>query len=166
MAIEPDEDAGGPPLLPILNRYKPLGSTREVDFKTTRPCQETWKSHTNQVVADTGSWEQAAAFRMEQSPWVQAYARNDQMGLLIPYDFGGHDHHFEPDFVVRLTDGRMLLVEVKGCEDDQERAKYAGARRWCSAVNHHGQLGAWRFHPCRDPQLLGQELAALAAQAW
>ncbi len=166
VAIEPDEDAGGPPLLPILNRYKPLGSTREVDFKTTRPCQETWKSHTNQVVADTGSWEQAAAFRMEQSPWVQAYARNDQMGLLIPYDFGGHDHHFEPDFVVRLTDGRMLLVEVKGCEDDQERAKYAGARRWCSAVNHHGQLGAWRFHPCRDPQLLGQELAALAAQAW
>ena len=84
------------------------------------------------------------------------------MGLLIPYDFGGHDHHFEPDFVVRLTDGRMLLVEVKGCEDDQERAKYAGARRWCSAVNHHGQLGAWRFHPCRDPQLVGQELAALA----
>ncbi|MBI3948718.1 MAG: DEAD/DEAH box helicase family protein [Armatimonadetes bacterium] len=165
-AIVPDEDAGEPPLLPILNRYKPTGTTREVDFKTTRRCQETQKSHINQVVADTGSWEQAAVFRLEQSPMVQCYARNEQMGLLIPYDFGGHDRHFEPDFVARLTDGRLLIVEVKGFEDDEDRAKYAGARRWCAAVNNHGQLGTWRFHPCRDPQLLGNEVAVLASATW
>ena len=70
-AIEPDDDQGEPPLLPILNRYKPIGSTAEVDFKTTRPCYATIKSHINQVVLDTTTWEQSAAFRLEQSNAVR-----------------------------------------------------------------------------------------------
>jgi type III restriction enzyme len=49
-AIEPDEEQGEPPLVPILNRYKPLGTTAEVDFKTTRPCAPATFSHLNQVV--------------------------------------------------------------------------------------------------------------------
>ncbi len=36
-AIVPDERAGEPPLMPILNRYRPIGSTTGVDFMTTRP---------------------------------------------------------------------------------------------------------------------------------
>ena len=52
-AIEPNDESGEPPLLPILNRYKPIGSTAEVDFKTTRPCHGTLRSHLNQVVLDT-----------------------------------------------------------------------------------------------------------------
>jgi type III restriction enzyme len=69
-AIEPDESQGEPPLLPILNRYKPIGSTGEVNFKTTRSCCGTQKSHVNQVVLDTATWEQSAAFRLEQSDHV------------------------------------------------------------------------------------------------
>ena len=37
-AIQPDDTEGEPPLLPLLNRYKPIGTTADVDFKTTRPC--------------------------------------------------------------------------------------------------------------------------------
>lgn len=51
-AIVPDEAEGEPPLMPILNRYKPIGTTSEVDFKTTRPCHATFKSHIDQVVLD------------------------------------------------------------------------------------------------------------------
>src|SRR5439155_15712510 len=35
-AIEPDEAEGEPPLLPVLNRYKPTGTTAEVNFTTKR----------------------------------------------------------------------------------------------------------------------------------
>jgi type III restriction enzyme len=61
----------------------------------------------------------------------------------------------------RLTDGGTVVLEMKGYEDEPTRAKHAGARRWVSAVNNWGELGVWRFHVCRDPQALGQELAAL-----
>jgi type III restriction enzyme len=54
-AIEPDDDQGEPPLLPMLNRYKPVDSTKEVDFKATRPCYIAIKSHVNQVVLDTST---------------------------------------------------------------------------------------------------------------
>lgn len=121
--IVPDDAAGEPPLLPVLNRYKPFGTTTEVDFKTTRPCRGTQKSHINQVVLDTLTWEASAAFRLERSPTVLFYARNDHLGLLIPYEFQGVDHVYEPDFLVRLTNDLTVLLEVKGLEDAQTKAK-------------------------------------------
>jgi type III restriction enzyme len=71
-AIESDEAQGESPLLPLLNRYQPMGSTAAVDFKTVRPCYGTVKSHINQVVLDT-TWEQSAAFRLEQAAVVACY---------------------------------------------------------------------------------------------
>jgi type III restriction enzyme len=66
-----------------------------------------------------------------------------------------------PDYLVRLTNGVTLILELKGFEDEQDRAKHQAAQRWVSAVNHWGQLGRWQFHVCRDPQMLGRELAWL-----
>ena len=158
-AIVPDEQEGEPPLLPVINRYKPIGTTAEVDFKTTRPCFAAHRSHINQVVADTMTWEESAGFRIEQSKAVLHYARNDHLGLVIPYEFLGVDHGYEPDFLVRLTNGLTLLLEIKGFEDNQDRAKHDAARRWVMAVNNWGQLGQWAFHVCKNPQVLGRELA-------
>ncbi len=157
-AIEPNDTQGEPPLLPLLNRYKPIGSTAEVDFKTTRQCQGTMKSHLNQIVLDTATWERSAAFRLEQSPVVSCYARNEHLECAIPYEYLGVSHSYLPDFLVRLTNDVTLVLEIKGYEDDQDRAKHQAAQRWVSAVNHWGQLGLWRFHVCRDPQMLGREL--------
>ena len=53
------------------------------------------------MVADTLTWETAAAFRLEQSPAVTCYARNDHLGLAIPYEYQGVDHNYEPDFLVQ-----------------------------------------------------------------
>ena len=157
-AIQPDETQGEPPLLPILNRYKPIGTSAEVDFMTTRACHSTERSHVNQVVLDTQTWESSATFRLEQSDFVDYYVRNDHLGLSIPYEYTGVSHNYEPDFIVRLNNKVNLVLEIKGFETDQERAKYAGANRWVSAVNNWGQLGQWAFHVCRDPQLLAEEL--------
>ncbi|MHB8766339.1 MAG: PDDEXK family nuclease [Deferrisomatales bacterium] len=163
-AIEPDESQGEPPLLPILNRYMPIGSTGEVNFKTTRPCHGTQKSHLNQVVLDTASWEQAAAFYLEQSERVTCYARNDHLECTIPYEYLGVSHVYIPDYLARLENEATLVLEVKGWEDEQDRAKHQAARRWVSAVNNWGKLGAWQSHVCRNPQMLGRELETLAAR--
>lgn len=160
-AIEPDVSAGETPLLPMLNRSHPTGDTSRVSFKTVRPCIPAKKSQIDQVVADTGSWEQAATFRLEQSPDVKAYARNDHLELAVPYEYLGVPHVYLPDFLVKLTSGLSVLLEIKGEENEQDRAKHQAARRWVSAVNRWGREGAWDFLVCRDPQQLGGMLASL-----
>ena len=158
-AIQPNEVEGETPLLPILNRYKPIGTSGEVDFMTTRPCHGTERSQINQVVLDTETWESSACFRLERSDVVDYYVRNDHLGLGIPYEYTDISHSYEPDFIVRLKNDVRLILEIKGFETDQELAKYAGAERWVSAVNNWNELGKWDFHVCRDPQLLERELA-------
>ncbi len=163
-SIEPDDSAGEPPLLPILYRYKPIGTTADVDFKTTRPCFAAHFSHINQVAADTAKWEASATFKIEQCCLrgiVRCYARNDGLQFYIPSEYQGVNRHYEPDFLVRLTNGVTVILEIKGFEDEESRAKHNAARRWVSAVNNWGQLGQWTFHVCRNPQILESELREL-----
>jgi type III restriction enzyme len=163
--IFPDESEGEPPLLPVLYRYEPVSSTAKVQFVTKRTCFATHRSHINMVVADTATWESAAAFRLEQSRAVKFYARNDHLDFRIPYEFQGIDHNYEPDFLVRLQNDVTLILEIKGYEDAQAKAKHDAAKRWVSAVNNWGQLGIWDFHVCKNPQLLSKELEYLVENA-
>jgi type III restriction enzyme len=101
------------PLMPITNRYKPIGTTAEVDFKTTRACHATMKSHIDQVVLDNLVWESSGA--------VQFYARNDHMGLTIPYEYMGIGHAYEPDFLVRLSNSVTVVLQ-HGDRADCERS--------------------------------------------
>lgn len=158
-AIQPDDSKGEAPLLPRLNRYKPIASTKSVHFKTVKPIQATQKSHINFVACDTGSWEQAAAFQLEASPHVTAYARNDHLEFNIPYELYGIPSVYEPDFLVRLTNGLHIVLEIKGQYRGDTDAKHQAARRWVDAVNNWGKLGKWAFMVCRDPQKLGAMLA-------
>jgi type III restriction enzyme len=101
------------------------------------------------VVLDTETWEASIAFQLETSSLVQSYARNDHLELAIPYDYYGRQHRYYPDFLVRLTNGLHLLLEVKGQEDEQDRQKAEAAKRWVDAVNAWGQMGRWAFDTCR-----------------
>lgn len=163
-AIEPDDGQGESPLLPVLNKTKPLGSTDDIDFTTKRGVHGTTFSHVNQVVLDTQAWESSAAFRLEEAAragTIDFYARTDGLEFSIPYDHMNVEHGFEPDFLVRMSDGTTLVLEVKGYETTQDTAKYDAARQWVRAVNNWGKLGRWDFHPCRDPQTLGRELVSV-----
>ena len=165
-AITPDDAQGEAPLLPRLNRYKPIGSTESVHFKTVKPVQITGASHLNLVACDTDTWEQAAVFQLEKlakEGVVFSYARNDHLEFNIPYELYGNPHVYEPDFLVRLANGLTLILEIKGRMHEDTDAKHQAAQRWVSAVNHWGRLGQWDFLVCRDPQRLGEELARFAA---
>lgn len=164
--IVPDDEQGEAKLLPRLNRYKPVGSTADVHFKTVKPVQATKASHLNLVACDTNTWEQAAVFQLEKlalENGVLCYARNDHLEFNIPYELYGNPHFYEPDFLVKMKNETTLVLEIKGRPDGNTDAKHQAARRWITAVNHWGQLGEWDFLVCRDPQMLAEALLKLEA---
>jgi len=159
-AIVPDESSGELKILPRLNRYRPIGSTDDVHFKTVKPVQATQASPVSHVAADTTSWEQAAAFQIEKLALegvVQSYVRNDHLEFNIPYESDG-GHVYEPDFIVKLASGLTVLLEVKGFDRPDTALKNVAACRWVAAVNHWGVLGRWDYLIVRDPQKVGARL--------
>ena len=167
-AIEPDEEAGEAPLLPVIEKFRPVGSTAEVMFRSVRPAKGTAKSHISHVVLDTATWEQSVAFRLERLNNVISYARNDHLDLTIPYEWMGGRHEYRPDYVVlyRTENGvAKILLEVKGFESEQDRQKETAARRWVKAVNRHGELGRWAFVVVKEPFRTERALMEAAASA-
>jgi len=163
-AIEPDTDVGEPPILPVIERFRSIGSTSEVLFRTVRPCVGTTKSHISHVVLDAPQWEHSVAYQLEQIPEVIAYARNYRLDFTIPYEWQGVRHEYRPDYLIRwrCEDGQevKIILEVKGFETEQDRQKEAAALRWVRAVNHHGEFGLWSFAVCKRPHALDQMLKA------
>jgi len=147
-------------LKPILRPYDTIGSTRYVDFDTTRPVYATRadKCHVSHVVADTDSWEQKLAQTLEDMDEVVRYVKNHNLGFTIPYSFGGEAKNYVPDFIACLDDGHGpndlldLLIEVTGEKKKDKAAKVATARTlWVPAVNNHGGFGRWAFIEIADP---------------
>lgn len=147
-------------LLPILRPYDPIGSTRYVDFDTTRPVYRTnpAKCHVSHVVADTGSWEQKLAQILEDMDEVVCYVKNHNLGFAIPYTMEGREHSYLPDFIVKLDDGHgrddllNLVIEVSGEARKDKAVKVATARNlWVPAINNHGGFGRWAFLEINDP---------------
>ena len=153
-------------LKPILRPYDTLGSTRYVDFDTTRPVYATRedKCHISHVVADTDSWEQKMAEALEDMPEVIRYVKNHNLGFTIPYTLNGAEHRYTPDFIARLKipsplagegegEGYLnLIVEVTGEKKKDKAAKVATARTlWVPAINNHGGFGRWAYIEVADP---------------
>lgn len=160
IAIRPDEGSGEAPLLPRLERFRPRGSTKEILFRTSRPSKQTIKSHVSHVVLDTKAWERSVAYYLEQSNLVESYVRNDHLDFAIDYEFNGSQYSYIPDFLVNLKNGLTLILEVKGYEDEQARAKHEAAKRWCTAVSAWGEMGKWEFAVCKNPTNLNSMLSS------
>jgi len=147
-------------LKPILKPYDTVGSTRYVDFDTTRSVYATDPSrcHISHIVADTDSWEQKMASALEEMDEVICYAKNYNLGFTIPYTINGEEHNFIPDFLVRVDDGNgrdnpvNLIVEVTGEHKKDKAIKVSTARTlWIPAINNYGGYGRWAFIEITDP---------------
>lgn len=156
-------------LLAVLDPYNPKGSTRFVNFITSKSCWETGKRppkcQISHVVRDS-SWEEQLAATLEGHPRVLAYAKNQGMGFEIPYLDAGITRRYVPDFLVRLDAGRgeplNLVLEVKGLRDESDKAKAETTRDlWVPGVNAHGGFGRWGFAEFRDWAVMEEDFAAL-----
>jgi type III restriction enzyme len=153
-------------LLPILEAYNTIGSTRYVDFDTTKPVYATRAEfcHVSHVVADTNSWEQKMAQALEElgdEGIVQSYVKNQNLGFNIPYTLSGEEHNYLPDFIVQIRlpskgedEGEILnlILEVTGEKKKDKAAKVSTVRNlWVPAVNNDGRFGRWAFIEIGDP---------------
>jgi type III restriction enzyme len=148
-AIHADAGEGEAAEVPRYESGRGPGSTSEVDFWTSKPVKEVVKSHPNYVVADTKTWEQAAAYHLDTHPKVAAFVKNQGLGFAIPYLWDGQAHDYCPDFIVRLDSGLHLILETKGY-DELEEVKTQAAQRWVAAVNADGSSAEWRYAITHD----------------
>jgi type III restriction enzyme len=143
---------GERPVKAVLNPYNPTGSTRFVNFTTSKPTR--WKTdprrcHVNWVICDS-DWEAELCRVAEAHPRVLAYVKNQSLGFEIPYLLGSTPRRYLPDFIVRIDDGHddplNLIVEIKGYrgEDAKEKATTMDAY-WVPGVNNLGRYGRWAF---------------------
>jgi type III restriction enzyme len=151
-------------LLPILRPYDHLGSTRYVDFNTTKPVYPAGKSHLNWLVMDS-DWEAKVGQVLDELPEVKAWVKNQGLGLRIPYTFEGEAAHYLPDLLVHIDDGGQdrlnLLIEVTGERKKDKAAKVATARDfWVPAINNDGRFGRWSFLEVTDPWDAGNLIRA------
>jgi len=135
----------------IMDPYNPTGSTRHVNFNTSKT---TWatdprRCHINYVVCDS-DWEAEFCRVAEDHPAVLAYAKNQGLGLEVPYQFGSTQRRYLPDFIVRVDDGHddplNLIVEIKGYRgEDAKEKKNTMDAFWIPGVNNQAKYGRWAF---------------------
>ncbi len=138
-------------LTPVFDRDHPIRSTGEMrTWYTGKPCERTRKSHINVFVYDS-AWEASDAFILEESDQVTAWAKNDHLGFEILYIYKGVVRKYRPDFLIRLINGDMLVLETKGQETEQDIVKRRYLDEWITALNAHGGFGHWRGEVSFEP---------------
>lgn len=135
----------------VFDESYPIGSTARMrPWLTTRPCQATQKSQISHVVYDS-AWEKVVADLCEKEQHVVAWAKNDHLDFVVRYLWRGSSRNFVPDYLIRLNNGKTLVLEVKGVDSDQNRSKRLAMQTWVSAVNKQGGLGEWCFDVVFEP---------------
>lgn len=138
-------------LVPVFDRDHPIRSTGQMrTWYTSKPCERTRKSHINVCVYDS-TWEASDAFVLDNSSAVSAWAKNDHLGFEVLYLYRGVVRKYRPDFLVRLANGDMLILETKGQDTELDRVKRRYLDEWVQAVNAHGAFGRWRWKVARYP---------------
>jgi type III restriction enzyme len=144
--------AGERPVKAILDAYNPTGSTRFVNFTTSKETRwqtDLRKCHVNWVICDSG-WEKEFCRVAESHPRVLAYVKNQSLGFEVPYLMAGQRRKYLPDFIVRIDDGQPeplnLTVEIKGYRGEDAKEKASTMRAyWVPGVNNLVHYGRWAF---------------------
>jgi type III restriction enzyme len=160
---------GERPVKAILDPYNPTGSSRYVNFYTSR--KERWetdarRSHVNWVVLDS-DWEAEFCRVAEAHPRVKAYVKNRGLGFEVPYRWASEIRTYLPDFIVCVDDGRgdddplYLIVEIKGYRrEDAKEKKSTMETYWVPGVNNLGTYGRWAFAEFAEVYTMQADFAA------
>lgn len=166
-AVRKGSKLGGSELPRIPRGSAGLGSTRYVDFHTTKNITPVNKCHLNAMVADTAKWEQSAGFAFDVHPGVEKWVKNEHLGLFVPYrKAGGVPARYIPDFIAELDIGLNLIIETKGQYGDDADTKAKAAQRWVTAVNQDGNYGLWAYEVVKDPTELPLLIDKYSAAKW
>lgn len=175
MAIETSY-RGHNPIRAIIDPYNPWGSSRFINFNTSKdlryqPASAPAKCHTNLVIGDS-TWELELCRVLDAHPRVIRYVKNQNMNFIVPYLIGGTTHNYLPDFIVHVDDGHgptdplQLIVEVKGFRGEYVTEKHATVTNsWVPGVNHLRHFGRWHFVELSQVYLMESDLNHAIANA-
>ena len=131
-------------IVPIFDTGKKIRSTADMPtWFTSKPCNITQHSQISHCVYDS-AWEATESYVLEKNPHVAAWAKNDHLGFEINYVYDGVVRKYTPDFLIRLNNGRILVLETKGQETRRDKEKRKALTEWIEAVNNCGEFGEWR----------------------
>ena len=126
----------------VVDQEHPILATGGMrPWYTRRPCASADKSHISHCVYDSG-WEASEAYQLDRSAHVQSFARNDHLGFAIHYNHRGATRKYYPDFLIRLTGGDHLVLEVKG-----QRQRTGAEKAQTSGGMVQGRQQRWRLWP-------------------
>ncbi|MCL0077000.1 DEAD/DEAH box helicase family protein [Dehalococcoidia bacterium] len=94
------------------------------------------KSVFNRIIGDSNLELHFANF-LENCSDVISYAKN-YLAVHFKLDYvkdDGDISNYYPDFLVKLTDGRIVVVETKGQQDIDVPQKMARLQQWCADIN-------------------------------
>ncbi len=104
------------------------------------------KSVFNRVIGDSHLELEFAAF-LEQAPDVISHAKN-YLAVQFKMDYinadGGIAHYY-PDFLVKLSSKKMVIVETKGFEDLDVPLQMERLRQWCEDINKTQSKVEWDY---------------------
>ncbi len=139
-------------VVPVFDKERPIRSTGDMQpWFTRRPCEPAVRSHINLCVFDS-RWEASEAFELDRNSNVGSWVKNDHLGFEILYVFKGVVLKYRPDYLIRLTSGKMLIIEVKGLDSQQDKTKREFLSEWVRAVNAHSGFGDWSCDVSRNPK--------------
>lgn len=94
------------------------------------------KSIFNHIIGDS-DLELAFARFLENCTDVESYTKNYfAVGFKIDYvDVDGNISNYYPDFIVKLKEGCVFVVETKGLKDLDVPLKMKRLRQWCEDIN-------------------------------
>lgn len=149
-------------IVPVFDREQPIRSTGDMrTWYTGKPHEWAKKSHVNFCTFDS-TWEASEAFELDRNLNVAAWVKNDHLGFEILYIFKGVVHKYRPDYLIRLTNGKMLVLEVKGQDSQQNRTKREFLNEWIEAVNQNRGFGQWEWDVSYNPKdlkgIIGEHL--------
>ena len=130
---------------------------------TSKPCEDVDRSHINKCVYDS-SWEATEAYILDKNKNVEAWVKNDHLGFVILYNFKGVISKYFPDFIVKLKSDKHLILEVKGIDDEKNKAKRSYLGEWVKAINEQSGFGVWDCAVSYSPGDLGVILSTTNEQ--
>ncbi|MDR2435534.1 MAG: hypothetical protein LBD47_13350 [Treponema sp.] len=130
-------------IVPVFDPNSKIRSTGHMPaWWTSKHREPTVKSHITHCVHDS-AWEAAEAYKIEKNPHVTAWAKNDHLGFGILYTFEGVPHYYYPDFLIKLDNEKILVLETKGQDNSLVQKKRRAIAEWVEAVNSLKEYGQW-----------------------
>ena len=138
---------------------RPVGSTADVDFDTTKTVWTTdpSKSHLNYVVLDS-DWEAEARQTLEEMDEVRRLREEPGPRLRDPVHVRGQAGELRARLHRPVSTTASDEPAQPGHRGDRRAPEGQGRRRsrrranhWVPAVNNHGGFGRWAFLEVTDP---------------